>query len=392
MIDAFDHGHGVQRAIERFLPAPPAPLLYAATWNPVVWVLFTDEIKGIERRFVCALASRLMMAWTAFVDESGLFEPHERGWLPGLRLVAGVLLPLAPDQAEQSARDALERALAGKELQDVLSFVHAAELTDEHRLAAVLLRSERCPAELRAQAQRVEQSPGLLAPVGIKALRALRTEAGALLSQTGGWALGVSEFGCPTTVRGEIGPLPYPRMLRAWLEHALMLLALRQQGPCPLKVVVARRGGPLPAHESIWRPRLDELADERCQVHLDVTVAAAQKSAGLQVADLFAHALGPGAQQMLPPSADFIARRREATLKALVHSRFGSHVDYIERDASTDYRLVNRATQVLGREVAFARVASEARALPPTPLPPGHFPASLEACARTVPAIRRLWT
>lgn len=331
-----------------------------------------------------------MVTWTAFVDESGLFEPSEQGWLPGLRLVAGVLVPLALEQAEAEARGLLDRALDDCRLLGTITFVHASELSHGPSLAQALLRSERCPADLRAKAERAGQF-GVLAAEGHEALTALRRETGAWLAGRGGWALGVSEYGCPRTTQNRPAPLPYPRMLRSWLEHALLQLALRQQGPCRLHAVVAHRGGALPAHDSIWQGRLGKLRDERGHAQITVSVRRAQEVAGLQVADLVAHAMGPGAEQAIPPGEALVARRNEAALASLFHRKFHTDSTYLERDANLDFRTVNEATSQLGHPQAFERIAAAARALPPTPLPVGHYPASLEACARTVPAMRGLW-
>jgi hypothetical protein len=181
-------------------------------------------------------------------------------------------------------------------------------------------------------------------------------------------------------------------MLLAWLDHALLELARLRGGPATLDVLVASRRATVTHHVSPWGPRLAALGEEKISVSLAVQEAAAASSAGLQIADILAHGLGPGASQWLPPSAAAIQEHDAAQLAIRVRQRFGPGLRYLERDALLDHRLTNRATMALGKEAAFGRVVTEARALPPAVLPPGHFPASLETCAATLPALRGLWT
>ena len=332
-----------------------------------------------------------MPSWTAFVDESGLFEPSAGGWLPGMRLVAGVVLPLPVAQAEQRCQQALQAARTAFGSGSWPVTFHGSRLAHPAYLAEEVLASPLAPRWLRVQAEQVATGPTRLQATGHRLLRLARQEVGRAIGQSGGWALGVCEFGCPTTLRGEPGPLPYRRMLVAWLDHALMELACQLEGPTTLDVVVASRSQPVPAHQSAWGRRLEALGDPRSQVELQVREAAASELAGLQAADLLAHALGPGSQQAIPPSAATVTARTGSTLAATVAQRFGPSLRYVERDALTDARLVNEATQALGRSQRFDAVAARARTLPPPELPPGHFPASLETCAVAVPALRRLW-
>lgn len=332
-----------------------------------------------------------MENWTAFVDESGLFEPAEGGWLPGMRLVAGPLLPLPRELAEARCQQALRAVLDGLGMGWWSAPVHGSEIADPTRLARVFLNMDGAPDWARRQAEQVEQTPGPLRATGQRLLGGLRQGVGRLLAQEQGWAQGVCEFGCPTTLRGEPGPLPYRRMLLAWLDHALLQIASEGAGPTRLEVLVASRSGAVPAHSSPWSKRLIDLGGVRLDVTLVVHEARAQEAAGLQTADLIAHGLGPGSQQAIPPVAGFIASRDQKNLAVQANLRFGPGLRYVERDALVDHRLVNRATMTLGQEERFERVVQEAQALPPSPLPRGHFPASLQACSAAVPALRRLW-
>lgn len=331
------------------------------------------------------------MKWTAFVDESGLFEPAEGAWLPGMRLVAGVLLPQAMAQAEALSQKTLRSVLDAAGVPWWSEPIHGSEIASPTRLARCILRTEKAPDWARAQATMADTHPEPLRATGQRMLRALRQGVGQMIAQENGWALGVCEFGCPTTLRGEPGPLPYRRMLLGWLDHALLQVASEGSGPASLEVLVASRNGTVAAHLSPWSKRLTDLGDRRLEVSLTVREAPAQQAAGLQVADLIAHGLGPGSQQAIPPAPELVASRTQQDLEAQVRSRFGPGLRYIERDALLDHRTVNRATMVIGHEGRFLRVAQEARSLPPAPLPPGHFPASLQACSAAVPALRRLW-
>lgn len=329
-----------------------------------------------------------MSPWTAFVDESGLFEPDTSGWLPGMRLVAGVLLPFEPETAEQFCAEVLQRALQQVGLERVSSAVHATRIAHPQSFGAWLLASQETPDALQDVARNEHLDE--LRTLGQRVLRALRYTVAREVAQQGGWVLGVCEYGCPSTRQGLSGPLPYRRMVLAWLEHAVLETICQKKGPGLLHAVIAHRTRPAPSHVSLWGERLAALRGSQFQVQLSTEVAFAEQRRGLQVADILAHGLGPGVTQRIPPSQASIAARSQAGLATLVEQRFKAPLRYLERDALLDFRHVNEATLALERPSAFERIADRARALPQqNPLPCGTFPASLEACAAAVP---HLWS
>ena len=305
-----------------------------------------------------------------------------------MRLIAGVILPLEPDAAELFCTNVLQSGLEKVGLGWVSRAVHASHLADPERFEGWLSGEQGEPAGRAGLDPRNQHHASRIE--GQRVLRALRRHVAHEVALHGGWALGVCEHGCPTTRQGLRGPLPYRRMILAWLEHATLELARARNGPGHLHAVIAHRARPAPQHASIWGGRLAARKIREIQVDLSTEVAAAAERRGLQIADLLAHGLGPGGLQHMPPAAATIASRTQAFLDEVVAQRFDSQLRYIERDALLDFRHVGEAMLALDRWFVFEQIASRASALPQhSPLPEGTFPASLEACANTVP---QLWS
>lgn len=321
-----------------------------------------------------------MSSMTLFVDESGRFEPPKPGrsahWPCGRRLVGGVVLAGDPGEAEASAREMLEDALAAIDLAWWRGEVSGKWFRHAPTLAEQLLAQPDVPAayhQLATETRKgVDRSRSRLFELGNGWLQSLRRQLGRRLGANGARVLLAAEHGLPGE-RDLPASVPFPRMLSALLGQSAVWAARDWESPT-LSSVVADRGGLHPEQLALgpWARALGVPSLPPPQV------ARASERAGLQIADLIVHALGPGQGQDLHLTDDDAAKRTRARVERELASSFGvEDLWVVEHDAFAVAHALRAAVEARSPAQQTSTLAA-LRALSPKRPPGGAFPAAVE--------------
>lgn len=277
------------------------------------------------------------MGLTLFVDESGRFEPGHGYWPWGMRLVGGPALPGDAEHAEDTCRGLLLSALAEAGIPWWRGEVSGKHFKHPPTLAERLLTMSDAPSDIHDLARGLlaggETAHRRLKDRGRLWLAEVRRRLGPRLAEAGGRILLVAESGSPG--QGAIpSSAPFRRMLGALLGHSAMW-ASTDWSADSIDWVVADRGGldakSLPLEP--WRRAIAHSRPEAASRLGEPHVRKASEHAGLQIADLVVHALGPGAGQDLRVPDELRVNRTQGRVQSELRDRFGAPVWVAEHDA-----------------------------------------------------------
>lgn len=250
--------------------------------------------------------------YTVFVDESGLFSAGAVGH----RVVGAVVVPLAREEADGRARAALEagagpwglpvhakdlvsplltppRALTEARWQLLQSWMREGDRPRVPDRATLLALQDGSRGMLLGALSR---EPGRHAD---RVLYRLRVEVRRLLRETGAWLVWVGEHGRRALEAGDRDH--WPRMVRAAVGQAAVSVWRAGGEGASITPVIATYSS-LATLDLAPTQRALSTTTRVAPIwpEAQVPLIPAETSAGLQVADVLVHALGPGAAQSLP--------------------------------------------------------------------------------------------
>jgi hypothetical protein len=238
-----------------------------------------------------------------------------------------------------------------------------------------------------------------LARRGFELARALRRGVCQELARRAARFVIVSEYGR----RLPPGLLPYPRMITALVEASALACMPAAAGTARVHPVIAFRPGSFPIADcEAWNRALAEMAAASNRRRTgppigDVEVQQperppAEERAGLQVADVIVHALGPGALQEVEPPAEQVARwdRRRVDAEAQVLLGLPSG-RLSERDALEPWRLMRRSVSELDHDRGFDECVARLDEAFHAPTPPaGVYRVAVEEARASVALLEEL--
>lgn len=345
---------------------------------------------------------------TLFVDESGLFR-SATCWPSGMRVVGGVVVPRPHAEASRLCGAALRRALASADAAWFEGDVHATDLLHPPDVARRILDSREPDGSLaraaqdilRAEKEREGAARGSsawrrLREFGGSVLTSIEHSIGPMLDELDAEVVVVTEYGSVAHAGEGTRLVRYPRMAEALIRAAILRTGRTATAPWRLVAVMASgQPGANGVSAEVWLRKLAKLREQEDELRGTlpnealVRIADARDDAGLQVADVVVHALGPGAQHELTPTPAAVLGRTlaQAATDARVRLRVAPE-RYEEHDALEGHEALMAVAASPRSETARSERIAKALALATQrPLPRMLYPSSLEQGARIAPAL-----